>query len=57
MVVDRMLWLREARWLERHIADHLNDYELHTPQRDRPWTQASVSYWLRRGADPSGHAA
>lgn len=50
MIWDRITWLREAGWLEREIADHLNDHELRTPSWNRPWTQASVSYWLRFGA-------
>lgn len=57
MITERMGWLRAAGWREQEIADHLNDYELRTPSWRRCWTQASVSYWLRRDAYPSGRAA
>jgi hypothetical protein len=59
MTVARGRWLyREAAgWTQAEIAQHLNDHDLRTPCNQRPWTQASVSYWLRFGPTAPAKAA
>jgi hypothetical protein len=57
MTVARGRWLYlEAGWTQVEIALHLNDHDLRTPCYQCPWTQASVSYWLRFGPSAAAKA-
>ena len=57
MTMDRARWLYQAGWTQDEIADHLNDHDLRTPYYQVPWTQPSVSYWLRHGPAAASKAA
>ena len=58
LTVEKARWLYfEAGWIQAEIACHLNDHDLRTPSWQCPWTQASLSYWLRNGPRPVGKAA
>lgn len=58
MTVARGRWLyQKAGWTQAEIAPHLNDHDLRTLCYQCPWTQASVSYWLRFGPTAPAKAA
>lgn len=58
LTVARMRWLYyEAGWTQDAIARHLNDHDLRTPWLLRPWSQGTVSYWMRYGPIKPSRAA